>query len=461
MFGCGANRLLAHSLPALPHVGTVTLDLNVNWRVVAFAAAAALASAVLFTISPALEHSRPGLTSSLKGEGADARRMRQRDAYVVAQVALSLALLIAATLLLRALQHAQGIDPGFAMDHRLAARIYVSEPEFSPESGKLFLTRLLDTVRAVPGVRSATLSYTTPLTFSDSVCTSATPDARPRGTASDVVVPGYFDTLGIPILRGRQFASTDQPGSQPVAIVNQTFARRYWPNEDPVGKTLWLGCNGSGPRTMAEVVGVARDAKYESLDESPRPFVYRPLAQSWVGFLAAIVETSGDPAQFTAPLRATLHGLDSNLRVYEIQTLEQYASESLWKVRWQASLLAVFGGLAMLLAAVGLYGVVAYSVAQRTREIGVRIAMGAQQADVLWMVLARGLGLTAVGIGVGVALSAGVTRLLATLLYGMSPLDPVAFAVASLGWTATAMLASYVPARRAMRVDPVVALRWE
>jgi putative ABC transport system permease protein len=177
--------------------------------------------------------------------------------------------------------------------------------------------------------------------------------------------------------------------------------------------------------------------------------------------VALIVDASGSPAEYTAPLRALLHRLDPNLRVYEIQTLELAASDSLWKVRWQASLLAVFGGLAMLLAAVGLYGVVAYSVAQRTREIGVRLAMGAQRADVLWMVLARGLGLTAAGIAVGLALSAGVMRLLAAALYGMSPLDPVAFTVASLAWMAVAMLASYVPARRAMRVDPVVALRWE
>jgi predicted permease len=461
LFGYGANRLLARSIPALPHMGKVMLDLSVNWRVAVFAAAAALASAVLFTLSPAIEHSRPDLTASLKGEGAGVRRMRQRDVYVIAQVALSLTLLIAATLVVRALQHAQGIDPGFAMDHRLAARIYVSEPEYTPESGRLFLTRLLDTVRAAPGVRNATLSYTTPLSISDSLCASATPNARPRRASSDVVVPGYFDTIKIPILRGRQFAPTDQPGSPPVAIVNQTFAARNWPNEDPLGKTVWLGCDTKQPRTMTEVVGMARDAKYESLDEAPRKFVYRPLAQSWVGFVAVIVETSGSPGEFTAPLRALLHRLDSNLRVYEIETLEQDASESLWKVRWQASLLAVFGGLAMLLAAVGLYGVVAYSVAQRTREIGVRLAMGAQRADVLWMVLARGLGLTAAGIGVGLALSAAVMRLLAMLLYGMSPLDPVAFTVASLGWMAVAMLASYVPARRAMRVDPVVALRWE
>jgi putative ABC transport system permease protein len=185
------------------------------------------------------------------------------------------------------------------------------------------------------------------------------------------------------------------------------------------------------------------------------------LAQGWVGFVALIVQTSGSPGEFTGPLRGILRGGDSNLRVYEIRTLEQYATESLWKVRWQASLLAVFGGLAMMLAAVGLYGVVAYTVAQRTREIGVRMAMGAQRADVMWMVLSRGLGLTAIGIAIGLVLSAGATRSLAGLLYGMSALDPVSFALASVSWVATAMLASYVPARRAMKVDPVVALRWE
>ncbi|MGO9011823.1 MAG: ABC transporter permease [Bryobacteraceae bacterium] len=461
LVGYFANRLLARSLPALPHVGMVTLDLNVNWRVTVFAAAIALASAVLFTLSPAIQHSRPDLTSFMKGEGSGTRRMRQRDAYVVAQIALSLTLLIAAVLLVRALRHAQETEPGFAMDHRLAARIYVSLPEYTPETGKLFLARLLDTVRAAPGVRGATLSYSTPMGMSDSVCAAVTPTERPRRSPSDVVVPGYFDAIAIPILRGRQFESTDQPGSPPVAIVNQTFARRYWPNEDPIGKTVWLGCDANKPRTAAEVVGLAKDAKYESLDEAPRRFVYRPLAQDWVGFVAVIARTSGDPGEFSTPLRGILRGLDPSLRVYEIRTLEQYAADSLWKVRWQASLLAVFGGLAMLLAAVGLYGVVAYTVAQRTREIGVRIAMGAQRDDVLWMVLSRGLGLTAIGIGVGLALSAAVMRLLAELLYGVSPLDPVAFTVASLAWTATAMLACYVPARTAMKVDPVVALRWE
>jgi predicted permease len=461
LFGYAAGLLLAAYLPALPHIGTVTLDPSVNWRVSAFAAAASLASALLFTLAPALEHSRPDLTSSLKAEGAGARRMRQRDVYVVAQVALSLVLLIAATLLVRGLRHALLIDPGFAMDHRLAARIYISEPEYTPESGRLFFARVLETVRSTPGVRSATLSYTVPLNFMDSTCAATDPTARPRRVGSDIVVPGYFDTLAIPILGGRQFTAADRAGSPRVVVVNQTFAGRFWPGENPVGKTVWVGCDAKRRREVAEVVGVARDGKYESLDEAPRAFVYRPFAQGWVGFVALIVETAGNPGDFTAPLRNILRGLDPSLRIYEIQTLEQFAQDSLWKVRWQASLLAVFGGLAMLLAAVGLYGVVAYAVAQRTREIGVRMAMGAQRADVLWMVLGRGLGLTAIGIALGLILSAAAMRMLGGLLYGMSPLDPVSFALASLAWTATAMLASYVPARRAMKVDPVVALRWE
>lgn len=461
VFGVWANQLLARSLPALPHVGTVTLDLPVNWRVAAFAAAAALVSALLFTLAPAIEHSRPDLTLSLQGEGKGWRRMRQRDAYVVAQVALSLWLLIAATLLVRALEHARSIEPGFTMDHRLAARIYISEPEYTPESGKLFFTRLLERVRSTPGVRGAAISYGTPLNFTDSTCTAVDRTERPRRTGSDIVTPGYFQTVAIPLVRGREFQTTDRPDSPAVVIVNETLAKRYWPHEDPIGKTVWLGCDVKRPRTLAQVVGVAKDAKYGSLEEEPRPFVYSALDQGWVGFVGLIVETAGDPGAFGTDLRGVLRSFDPNLRIYEVRTLEQYAEDSLWKLRWQASLLGTFGLLALMLAAVGLYGVVAYTVAQRTREIGVRMAMGAQRADVLWMVLGRGLRLTALGIAIGMLLSVASTRMLRSLLYGMSPLDPMAFAAAALGWTAVAMLASYLPARRAMRVDPVAALRWE
>jgi predicted permease len=451
--GYWSGRLLIRNLPSMPHGGMLTLRLHPDWRVAVFAAAAGLFSAVLFTLAPAIDAARSNRGGS--------RRMRQRDVYVVAQVALSLVLLIAATLLVRALGHALDVDPGFAMAGRLAARLSVSEPEYTADTGRLFLDRVLATVRAMPEVRGATIGYNTPLSVTDSRCVAADAGARPRRAGSDIVAAGYFDTLAIPILRGRAFAAQDRQGAPQVVVVNETFARRYWPGKNAVGQSVWLGCEVKKPRIVAEVVGVARDAKYGSLDEPPEPFVYRPLAQDWDGFMTLIVHTAGSPEKFTAPLRGALAGLDPNLRVYEIQTLEEYASGSLWRVRWQAALLAVFGGLAMLLAAVGLYGVVAYTVAQQTRELGIRMAIGAQRGDVLWMVLGRGLGLTAVGIAIGLLLSAAATRLLGGLLYGMSPLDPVSFAAASLAWTAVAMLASYVPARRAMKVDPLVALRWE
>ena len=461
MFAIWTNRLLVRSMPAIPHLGFVTLDMTLNWRVMVCAMVAAFASALLFSLSPAVEQSQPDLTPALKSEAGGLRRMRQRDIYVVAQVALSLVLLIAATLLVRALRHAGDIDPGFAMDHRLTARIYVSEPEYTPETGRLFFARVLEQARATPGVLAATLSYAIPLNFADSGCTATDLIAKPKRGGSDLIVPGYFDAMRIPLVAGRDFAPSDLAGSPKVAIVNQTLAARYWPGESAVGKSLWLGCDPKRPRAKAEVVGVARDAKYGSLDEDPKPFVYSALGQDWVGFMAVTVHTAGPPAAFAEPLRSLLRGLDANLRIYEMAPLEEMTAQSLWQVRWEASLLGSLGLLAIVLAAVGLYGVVAYTVAQRTREIGVRMAMGAQTSDVLWMVLGRGLRLTAIGIAIGLALSALVTRFLGSFLYGLSPLDGVSFAAAASFWIVTAMVASYWPAKRAARVDPVVALRWE
>ena len=457
--GYWSGRLLALNLPSLPFGGMLALRFDLDWRVAAFAAAAGLASAVLFTLAPAIDAARVTDTTRINSGGS--RRMRQRDVYVVTQVALSLVLLIAATLLVRALGHAMDVDPGFVMKGRLAARLSVDEPEYTAATGRLFLNRVLATVRAMPEVHSATIGANTPLTFTDGRCAAEDATTRPREAGADIVAVGYFDTLRIPIVRGRAFEARYRVGAPEVVVVNQTFAQRYWPGHDPIGQSVWLGCDVKKPRTVAQVVGVARDAKYDSLDEPPVPFVYRPLQQDWDDYMTLIVHTRGSPEKFTAPLRAALATLDPDLRVYHVDTLEQFASGSLWRVRWQAVLLAVFGGLAMALAAVGLYGVVAYTVAQQTRELGIRMAIGAQRGDMLWMVLGRGLGLTAVGIVVGLLLSAAATRLLGGLLYGLSPLDPVSFAAASLAWTLVAMLASYVPARRAMKVDPVVALRWE
>jgi predicted permease len=456
-FAQWSNAVLLRSLSAIPEAHTLALVPAVwNWRMALFAGGASLASAVLFTVSPALEQSRLEPAAALKGAGPG--RMRQRDVYVVAQVALSMVLLVGAGLLLRAMRHAYEIVPGFAMDHRLAARIYVSEPEYTDQSAEAFFRRTLAAVSAMPGVRGAALSYTVPLGAMANRGCALNPAGRPVEGGSNVVTPGYFGVMGIPLAGGRDFDGSDRAGAPHVTIVNETLARQFWPGENPLGKMLRLGCNGGG---AARVIGVARDSKYHFLDEPPQIFYYTPLAQDFVGFMALTVRTAGSPMALEGPLCAVLRRLDPNLRIYDVSTLEETVALSLWKVRWQASLIGAFGLLAIVLAAVGLYGVVAYAVAQRTREIGIRMAIGAQREDVLWMVLGLGLRLTAIGIVIGLAMSAGTSRLLRAFLYGVSPLDGVAFAGAALFWIATAMVASYLPARRAAKVDPLVALRWE
>jgi predicted permease len=464
--GAAANRLLLRYLDIIPETHSLSaVSLPVDWRVVLFGAACSLAAAVLFTLSSAFEHSRDDLLTAIKG-GAAPFRTRRRDAYVVAQVALSLVLLVAAGLLLRALDRARRIDPGFALDHRLSARIYISAPEYNAATARVFFDRVLAEVRAMPGVRAAALGYGVPLGFPqmDGGCAAPSKTAAPiRPNGGNNVSPGYFATLGIPLVAGRDFRPEDRDASPAAVIIDQALAARFWPGADPIGRRIFHGCD---PARAAEAVavGVARDSKYNALDEPARGAVFTihaPAPVELMGFMALTVHTDGDPAAFAAPLRAALRRIDPALRIYEMRTLEEIASLSLWRVRWQAALIACFGSLAIVLAALGMYGVIAYAVAQRTREIGIRMAIGAQKSDVLRMVLHRGLHLTAAGIAIGLALSAASTRLLRSFLYGVSPWDAVAFTAASLLWLLIAMLASYLPARRAAQVDPSIALRWE
>jgi putative ABC transport system permease protein len=244
--------------------------------------------------------------------------------------------------------------------------------------------------------------------------------------------------------------------------VNESLARRFWPRQNPIGQRLRVGAGcEQGRGTLAEVVGVAKDSRNKSLGEPPSPQVYRPFSQNYVGLATLLIETSGDPAAIAGPLRQALLELDRTLRIYDVRTLSSIVAESYWQVRWEASALAAFGILALGLAAVGLYGVVAYNVAQRTREIGVRMAIGARPSDVFSLVIGQGVALTCAGVALGLALAFGLTRFFASMLYGLSPTDGVTFTGAALVWIAIAMLASYLPARRAAKVDPTVALRYE
>jgi len=462
VFGNWTDRALTSWLPAsIPTSVVRGIYMEMNWRIAAFTAAVALLCAIFFSLAPSLEGSSIDLVSALKSDGpvAPSRRLHSRDLYVVGQVALSLVLLIAAALLLRALQRTAHINPGFAADHRIYVRLLAPEPDFTPDTATRLFTRLLDEARALPGVREATLSFDV-LGFMDGECATTDRAAPVTHASINVVEPNYFEMMRVPLLRGRNFTASDLPQTPRVLIVNETMARRWWPGQDPIGKSVWLGCESAASRTSASVIAVARDSKYGSLDEAPRPFFYVSRRQVWWnGFFALILHTTADPNTLAEPLIKLARTGGPDLRMYEVRTFDELLTLSLWRVRWQANLLMAFALLAIVLSAIGLYGVVAYAVAQRTREIGIRVALGAQKLEVQWMVLRHGLHLTTAGVLAGLALGALATRLLRAFLYGVDPLDPLAFAGSALAWLIIAMTASYIPARRAARVDPAVSLR--
>ena len=464
LFGSWIDRLLSSWAPvSIPQSVLRGFSLEMNWRVAAFTAAVTLGCAVLFSLAPALEGSDVDLTAALKGAAGTGRSggSAQRDLYVVAQVALSLTLLIGAGLLIRAVQRSAEIDPGFATGHRMYIRLFTPQPDFTPQKATLVFTHLLDQARTIPGVRDATLSFAV-LGFTDTECISGSRAGPETRLGINVVEPNYFDLMNVPLLLGRNFTASDRPGSTRAVIINQTLARRHWPGQNPIGKTIWLGCRQQDPQIQARVIGVARDSKYGALDEEPAPFLYVSRFQVWWnGFFALIVRTWGEPRSVAGPLLKLARAGGPDLRVYELQTFDELIDLSLWRVRWQAGLMSAFGVLAIALSVIGLYGVVAYSVAQRTREIGLRMALGARRIDVHRLVLGHGLRLTAAGIGAGLALSAVTVRFLRGLLYGVSPFDAVAFTAAATLWLLIAMVASYIPAHRAARVDPAISLRYE
>ena len=482
LFGYWTGRALEWALPDVRFALYRGLQFGIDWRVALFLAAAGIVCAVLFSLPPAFASSKD-LNSGMRGH--DVRNFRQREVYSVAQVALSLTLLIGTGLLVRALQRVQSVDPGFAIDHRLYVNLSAPDQGADKRVSALAFSNLVQQARELPGVEDATLAWGVfPMVAED--CAGASRETAKRAL-TNTVDPNYFDVMGIPILRGRGFSTAESPAGipsvivnqtmapaaekltpqkvtrMPDVIVNQTMARTFWPGEDVIGKTVWLdGCPGDVPKP-GTVIGVARDAKYGALSEEPQAFYYLSRRQDpgGNGFFSLIVRTAGDPRQWIKPVLDLVQRRGGDLRIYDNGALENAVALSLWELKWQASLLAALGLLAIVLAAIGVYGVVACSVAQRTREIGVRMALGAVPLDVQWMVLVHGLRITALGIAAGLLLSAFTVRLLRGFLYGLSPFDPIAFAAASLAWIAISMLASWFPARRATRVDPMTALNYE
>jgi putative ABC transport system permease protein len=452
--GYGAGRALEWALPSIPAAAFQGIQFGIDWSVALLLGALGAASAILFSLPPALSNSHRDLSQALKDESA-IEGSRQRELYTLAQVALSLPLLIASGLLLRTLQHVERADPGFATADRLTINVFASPKAWPREAAGRLFTQLIGQARAVPGVIDTTLALA-PLGPAPGGCASPSALAPPRHIAFNIVEPNYFESMRVPIARGAGFAHDGSPG----VVINETLGRAWWPGEDPLGKMLWLGCDRA-TRQITPVLGVVRATKW-ALDTSPEPCYYvSRLQDPGKGAFALIVHTAGNPYQWAKPLLQILERAGPNLRIYEVQSLQDSLALTFWEVRWRAGLLASLGLLAVVLAAIGLYGVVAYAVSQRTREIGVRMALGAAPGDVQWMVLARGLRITGLGIACGLLLSAATVRLLRSFLYGVSPYDPAAFVAASIAWLIVATLASWYPARRATRVDPLTALKYE
>jgi len=458
-----ANQLLISYLQTTP---LASLDLGLDWRVLVFTLGVSVTTGIVFGLAPALQASRLDIVVALKSEDAQragSRRSRLRSAFVTAQVTLSVVLLVGAGLFIRSLQTANTIDPGFRVDRALTVPINLGLLRYKETEGVDFYRNLLARVEAQPGVARASFVRFAQLGFSYAqfqVFKEGSPDKTGEGmsTGFNVVGPNYFKTMETPLLRGRDFADTDRKGAPGVVVLNETLAATLWPGEDALGKHVSV----SGPEgPFLEVVGVARDGKYRSLGETPHPYIYQPLLQSYDPKMTLIVRTTGEPQSVAPAVREQIRTLDANLPIADVKTLRDQLDLSLFPSRVAAWTLGGFGVLALLLAAIGIYGVVSYSVAQRTREIGVRMALGAKEKDVLRLVLGEGLFVIAVGLGLGLLLAAAATRVIAGFLYGVGATDPVTFAGVPLLLGFIALGASYIPARRAAKVDPLVALRYE
>ena len=442
----------------------IAMDISADRTVLLATLVISILTGLIFGTLPALRSSRLAPQAVLKEESVGAsgglHKARLSSGLAVAQLSLSLLLLVCAGLFIRSFQKAQQADPGFKADHVLIGSFELLPSAYNKEQGLEFDRQLLARLQALPDVQAVSLASWVPLGFSLSFDTIKVEGYAPQphesmDVDSALVAPNYLRTMQIPLIEGREFTLQDEPRSLPVVVVNQAFAGRYWPHQEAMGKRVWV------VDKWFSVVGIARDSNYSDLKEDAKPFLYRPLLQDYRSWGIVHVRVAGDPLAFVPTLEKTIHDLNADLPVFDINALSSRVQVASSLERVAGTFVGAFGLLALVLAAVGIYGVISYTTRQRTREIGIRLALGAQRSSILRLVLNHGIALTAIGILIGLALSLSLTRFLGSLLFGVTATDALTFTCVAALLCAVALLACYLPARRAMRVNPMVALRNE
>src|SRR5262245_39749788 len=441
------------------------LDARVDLRVAIFALAVGLASGLLSGLLPAIRATRADLNAVLKATELRFARSRgwTRQALVAAQVAVALVMMVLSGLFIKSIHAARDTDPGFRVDRVLTMGFIPRLAQYDLDASRTFYRQIGDRLRALPGVRDVAFGQNIPLGVASSN-TDITiagyelgPNQQTLSIGSSIVSDRYFDVLGIPIVRGRAFTKRDTQSAPPVAIVNEPMAAKYWPNRDALGATITLQSN---PPITAQVVGIARVSKTRDIGETPQPFLYLPIEQSPQTGMMMFVETAGDPAASSAAVRGEVRALSPNLPIFNVRTLaSHFQQQALWGVRLVAEVIVAVGVVGLSLSVLGLYAVIAYSVSQRTREIGIRMAVGASERQVLGMVLRQGLTLGAIGISAGLLVTLALSSVLREVLNGVNPRDPSVYAAATAMLLSVTFFATYIPARRASHVDPQAALR--
>jgi putative ABC transport system permease protein len=477
VLGGGLGLLLAYWVTGLMQGFVPVLPYNVvndffalDGRALVFTLLVSLATGLIFGLAPAWHASNPEIVPVLKGDAnagqrGKRRRLTLRNSLVVAQVALSLVVLVCGALFIKSFRNAQKMDPGFAARGVLLVSLNPEMVGYNEEQTKNFFNRIVERAGSLPGVQAASVARLLPLGDSSNSNgpilkegETLAPGSPGRNILTNVINPGHFKTLQIPIVAGRDFDDRDRKGAPRVVIVNEKMAQMLWPSESAVGKHIFIGANSPD---AIEVVGVVKTGKYRALAEDPKPYYYYPMAQRGPSGMILLVRTAGDPRSLVSAIRSEVQAIDRRIPLFAIKTMDEHMTWALWAPNMAATLALAFGVVALLLSAVGLYSVMAYIVSQRTREVGIRMALGAKRADVLRLITTEGMKLAAIGVVIGFVLSLALSRVLSSVLIGVSAYDVTTFIVVPLLLAAVAFVACLVPARKATKVNPLVALRYE